>query len=86
MIRKGRPITPLLAAWWGIYLGGRIVATFSNRLVLSNDASTVVTGAFIDLVANLALAVSAGLAILVVRQVTARQDAKRDLIVRGRLV
>jgi hypothetical protein len=85
-IRKSRPITPLLAAWWGTYLGGRIVATFSNRLIGSSDPSTVVAGAFIDLVANLALAGGAGLAILVVRQVTARQDAKRDLIVSGRLV
>ena len=84
-IRNSRSVPPLLAAWWGTYIGGRVVSIFSSQLVNSSDASTVVVGAFIDMFANVVIAAAAFLAILMVRQVTAAQDAKRDLIATGRL-
>lgn len=84
-IRNSRAIAPVVAAWWGTYIGGRVVSIFSSQLVSSNDSGTVVLGAFIDMFANVVIAASAVLAILMVRQVTARQDAKRDLITTGRL-
>jgi hypothetical protein len=84
-IRNSRPVAPLIAAWWGTYIGGRVVSIFSSRLVNSPDAGTVVVGAFIDIFANVVVAAAAVLAIFMVRQVTARQDAKRDLMTSGRL-
>jgi Domain of unknown function (DUF4328) len=84
-IRNTRPAPLLLIAWWGTYIGGRVVSLVSSRLVNSNDPGTVVVGAFVDMLVNLAIAGAAVLAILVVRTVTARQDAKWDLIATGRL-
>jgi len=84
-IRNARAAPVLLVAWWALYIGGRLASLISSRLVNSNDSGTVVVGAFFDLLVNVAIAGAAVLAILVVRTVTARQDAKWELISTGRL-
>ncbi len=84
-IRNARPAPALLVGWWALYIGGRVASIVSSRLVNSSDAGTALVGAFADLLVNLAIAGAALLAILVVRTVTTRQDAKWDLIATGRL-
>ena len=83
--RNQLPVPPLLLGWWVAWLAGRMISVFSNSLIGSSDPATVTSGAYIDLVANLVIVVAAGLAILVVRQLTARQDLKQELIAAGRL-
>lgn len=85
-MRNVRPVAGAVMAWWLTWWAGRAVSIFSNRMINSSDTGTVVTGAVIDLVANATLIVAAGLAILVVRRLTSRQDVKQDLIATGRLV
>jgi hypothetical protein len=85
-MRNQVPVPGLLVGWWLTWLGGRVISLFSNSMISSSDPATTTAGAYIDLVANLVIIVAAALAILVVRQLTARQDLKQELISTGRLV
>ena len=51
----------------------------------SDTPSVVVAGAWISILSAIVLVGAAALAILVVREVTARQDRKSELITSGRL-
>ncbi len=76
-----RTIRPpgLFVAWWVTWLVGNYSFNISGRL---SGAGAV---AF-DVVGGLALCAAAGLCILVIRDVTARQERKNQLIAGGQLV
>ena len=84
-VRLRRGVSPLIIVWWVAWLGGRFISVISNPLVGSNNPGTAAGGAVIELIANLATAVAAGLAILVVFELTKRQDLKHELMASGRL-
>jgi hypothetical protein len=76
--RKRTRSSPALAAWWVCWLLGGLLSRIAFRI---NGAS----GDMVDLASNVVLIAAAGLAILVVRDVTARQDLKYHLIATGQL-
>lgn len=84
-IRLRRPVPPLIIGWWTAWLAGRILALISNPMTSSTDSGTVASGALVGVVANGVTMVAAGLAILVVFELTKRQDLKQELIESGRL-
>jgi hypothetical protein len=51
----------------------------------SNDPGTLASAPAVDLVGSIVLIAAAALAILTIRDVTARQDRKNELIVTGQL-
>src|SRR5438067_148470 len=60
-------------------------SNISSRMTTSDTPSVVVAGAWISILSAIVLVGAAALAILVVREVTARQDRKSELITSGRL-
>jgi hypothetical protein len=82
--KKIRP--PLfIIGWWSLYLIGNWVSGIGTRIGNSADGATQVGGASIS-VAGAVLVMGAGaLAIITVRQVTAQQDRKNELIATGQL-
>ena len=84
--RMSIPVPFLIVGWWSAWLGSRLVSVFSSALQRANGVQEQVVGAGVDVAANLLLVAAAILAILVVRQLTARQDAKDRLISSGQLV
>ena len=77
-----RAIRPsaLLGGWWALWLIGGVLSRIS--FYMSSSAG----GSLVDVVANVAIIGAAVLAILVVRDVTARQEYKQGLISTGQLV
>jgi hypothetical protein len=73
----------LIAGWWAAWIGARPFTLIAY--VMSKDAAGQVAGSVIDLIGNLLLAAAAVLAIVVVRRLTARQDARNQLIAAGQL-
>ncbi len=76
----------LIAGWWALWLGGGLVLTISNLLMSSKDAGTETSGALVGVAGFLLLTGAAVLAVLVVRDVTARQERKNQLIATGQLM
>ena len=85
-IRLARPVPLLIVGWWTAWLAGRILALISNPMTSSRDLGTVAAGAMFGAIANGVTIVAAGLAIMVVFELTKRQDLKHELIASGRLV
>jgi hypothetical protein len=81
--RKSVPVSLLIAGWWAAWIGARPFTLIAY--VMSKDAAGQVAGSVIDLIGNLLLAAAAVLAIVVVRRLTARQDARNQLIAAGQL-
>jgi hypothetical protein len=76
----------VISGWWAAWLIGAWISNIGGRLTNGSDASLVVSGAWISILGSVVLIGSAWLAILVVREVTSRQDQKNELITTGRLV
>jgi hypothetical protein len=83
--RKAIAVPVLIIGWWACWLIGRVVSTVASRLTNGSDPRTVLVGYWIDVPASLMLIAGAVLAVLVVREATARQDRKNDLIASGQL-
>ena len=83
--RKGLGAPSLITGWWAAWLIGGWASNISSRMTNSDTASVVVAGAWISILSALVLVGAAALAILVVREVTARQDRKQELITSGQL-
>jgi hypothetical protein len=80
--RKGLRSPPLIAGWWASWLIGNWIASVGSRFVGGSDS---IAADFIEMVGFAVIIGAAVLAILVVRDVTARQDRKQELIASGRL-
>jgi Domain of unknown function (DUF4328) len=82
--RRIRP--PLfIIGWWSLWLIGNWVSGIGTRIGTSTDPAAQAPSVFIT-VAGTVLVMGAGaLAIVTVRQVTARQDRKNELIASGQL-
>ena len=70
----------LLGGWWALWLIGGVLSRIS--FYMSSGAG----GSLVDVVANVVIIGAAVLAILVVRDLTARQEYKQGLISTGQLV
>jgi len=78
--------TPLVfAAWWVLWLIGAFLSNVGSRLTNSDDLGTFTTGEWMSLAGDVLSIGAAGLLILVVHQVTDRQDFKSELIASGQL-
>lgn len=77
--RKTIGAAPILGTWWGLWLIGGLLSRIASRI----DGAP---GDEVDLVSNVVLVAAALLAILVVRDVTNRQERKQALIASGQLV
>jgi len=86
--RKAIAAPFLIVAWWSSWLGARLVSWIGSILGRANpnDVPIQVTSIGIDAIGNVVLVAAAVLAILVVRDVTARQERKNELIASGQLV
>jgi hypothetical protein len=78
-MRRSISAPPLLFVWWGSWLIGNYVFSIGTRA--SGQGAAV-----FDLVGGACLAAAAVLGILVLREVTARQEGKNHLIASGQLV
>ena len=83
--RKAMGVPSLITGWWAAWLIGGWASNISSRMTNSDTPSVVVAGAWISILSAIVLVGAAALAILVVREVTARQDRKSELITSGRL-
>ena len=81
--RKRMSPPALIVGWWAAWLIGGLLSRVSFQLGRSNDPAQVATSALVDLVSAVLLIAAAVLAVLVVRDVTARQDHKNALITAG---
>lgn len=77
--RRSAGVSGLLAGWWALWLIGGVLSRAAF-------ATTGPVGDVIDIVANTTVIGAAVLCILVVRDVTARQDRKHELIDSGALI
>ncbi|HSS62258.1 MAG TPA: DUF4328 domain-containing protein [Candidatus Limnocylindrales bacterium] len=77
--RRRIPAPTLIVVWWASWLVGIFFGNIGSRM-------TGPSAAVLDVIGGVALAVAAVLCILVVRDVTARQERKNQLIVTGQLV
>jgi uncharacterized protein DUF4328 len=83
--RKGFRVPSIITGWWASWLIGGWVSNIGGRMTNSDTSSVVLAGAWISILASLVLVAAAALAIMVVRDVTARQDRKNELITSGQL-
>jgi hypothetical protein len=84
-IRKQMRPPVLIVVWWSAWLIGRLLSGVASQLSRSNDPGTLASAPAVDLVGSIVLIAAAALAILTIRDVTARQDRKNELIVTGQL-
>jgi uncharacterized protein DUF4328 len=75
----------LITGWWAAWLVGGWVSNIGGRMSSGNDPSIVIPGAWVSILGSLILIGAAVLAILVIREITARQEQKNDLIASGTL-
>jgi hypothetical protein len=85
LTRKQIAPPTLIVMWWAAWLVGGLINRVSFQLSRSKDPATLATATWLDLLGAVLMIVAAGLAILVVREVTARQNHKNELIVTGQL-
>lgn len=83
--RKGLGVPTLITGWWASWLLGSWVSNIGSRMTSNDTTSVVLAGAWVSVLGSLVLAAAAVLAIMVVREVTARQDRKNELIATGQL-
>lgn len=83
-LRTGVP--PVIVGWWAAWLVARVLTWSAYGLGTSSDAATLIASSVVDLIGNSVLIVAGVLAIAIVRQVTARQDRRNELIESGQLV
>jgi hypothetical protein len=83
--RKAIAPPALIVGWWASWLIGSWLSTIASRLSNSNDAGTAMAGNWVDVLGSVVLIGAAVLGAFVVRQVTARQDRKNELIASGQL-
>jgi hypothetical protein len=83
--RKAIRVPGLIIAWWACWLIGNWLNAVGARLTSNSDAGTVATGDWLSVLGSLLTIGAAILAIFVVRQVTARQERKNELIASGQL-
>jgi Domain of unknown function (DUF4328) len=83
--RKGMRPPAQIIGWWAAWLIGGLLSRVAFQLGRSNDAGEVAASALVDLAGAVLLIAAALLAVLVVRDVTARQDRKNALITAGQL-
>ena len=76
----------LIVGWWTAWLLARFISWFSYSLQRSGDLDMQTAGYLSDIVGNMLLIASALLAILVVRDITGRQETKNRLVASGQLV
>jgi len=84
--RKALGVPPLPAAWWALYLAALVTSRVASVMDRSQDLGTRVAGSAVDIAASVVLIGAAALAIFVVRDLTARQEHKNELIASGQLV
>jgi len=83
--RKAVGVPPVIAGWWTAWLAGSWVSNIGGRMASSDTPSVAVSGAWVSILGGLVLIAAAALAIMVVRDLTARQDHKQQLIATGQL-
>lgn len=83
--RKAMGVPGLIIEWWSLWLIGNVVSNLGNRVSNSKDVATAAVGDWISIAGILMNIGAAILAVLVVRDVTARQDRKNELIATGHL-
>ena len=83
--RKAIRPPAVIVGWWTLWLVGALMSRISFQLARSGDAGTVAAGSVVDLAASALLIGAAVMAVLVVREVTARQERKNELIAAGQL-
>jgi hypothetical protein len=72
-------------AWWSTYLVGGLLSRISFQMSRSSDPGTLAASSSVDVASAVLLIAAAVLAVLVVRDVTRRQDRKNELIATGQL-
>ena len=77
-MRKTMPTPMLLVGWWALWLIGNYGTNIGSRL--SGTAAAV-----LDIAGGICIAGAAVLCIVIVRELTQRQDRKQELIQSGRL-
>jgi hypothetical protein len=65
-----------MGLWWAFWIASNILSNISGRVFDPNDISTVVVSGYVFIVTGVFSAVAAGLAIYVVKDTTARQEAR----------
>ena len=83
--RKSLGVPALPAVWWTLYLLALVMNRISAVMDRSSDVGTRVAGSAVDIASSVVLIGAAVLAIFVVRDLTARQELKNELISSGRL-
>jgi hypothetical protein len=83
--RKRKSPPALIVGWWAAWLIGGLLSRVSFQLGRSNNPGQVATSSLVDLASAVLLIAAAVLAVLVVSDVTARQDRKNALITAGHL-
>lgn len=84
--RRSVRIPILIVGWWAAWLISRLVTWAGALVSISNGGEGYkIAGLVIDAVGDVLLIAAAALAILVVRRLTARQDARNQLIVSGQI-
>ncbi len=83
--RKSLGVPALPAVWWTLYLLALVMNRVSAVMDRSSDVGIRVAGSAVDIASSVVLIGAAVLAIFVVRDLTARQELKNELISSGRL-
>ena len=83
--RMSARVATVVVGWWATWLVARIVQLVGSLVYDQVNASSRFASAVLDIAGNVLLGICAVLAILVVRRLTARQDARNQLIVSGQL-
>ena len=83
--RRAIGVPMLFAGWWALWLIGNFSGSVGLSLANNDNFDLFTFGTGIHGLGNVLLIVAAGLAIMVVREVTQRQDRKNELITTGQL-
>ena len=84
--RKAIGAPMLFWGWWALWLIGNYGSALGDRLIDNDSFDVARAGVWINGLGDVLLIVATGLAIVVVNEVTARQDRKSQLIASGQLV
>jgi Domain of unknown function (DUF4328) len=85
-MRKSIGAPALIAGWWAAWIVAGVVGRIGYFMSRGSDLSTQVAGAYVDVIDSVLFIVAAVLAIMVLRDVTSRQESKNQLIASGQLV
>ena len=75
----------LVVAWWSAWLIGLVLSRIAFQLGRGSDPGALAASTAVDLASGVVLIAAAVCAVLIVRDVTRRQDRKNELIATGQL-